>query len=523
MSQRFDPKAHTFAPSQGHSKTPILDGVKTMATRPHQTQDFNQAREARKGADNRPQGYVEARINALKEEHETIRGQVGSLNRRCDELSASIDELKGEESQSSVDIYESLQVAAMIRSDLYKSSREARLPIDEDYASSTTKDGDRTPMLEMLSVTSEASLQKSLPPHLRGRKTNKNGDHNGTSKDTNNTTGLGTNGKIPNGGITNGKAINGNAINEALDLTVSTYAIASPVSSNGTEHQETWKPFYLTTLPTLNADIQSKIPGKDTITFHPDFIHNNFEGLIWSPGLRFIPGTGACLLKDRTYYLLDPKDEPFLPERPGAHGAKLTPFFNVAPEDEFDNIPPGLTSTEHVPVFVAVKDSKGRTRYAYYGDYSQTRWSDKIGYDTMMTKVPLYVKEFWAKELTSKTRAEWITKALKNHFFKMPEYEGRLFAAVKDEDRDDAAKKNDKMEKDMKKYAEELRDWEREADMKVSMITKEFIMQAFDRADADEPPALRLWWEYMECVDWNAGFYNLIVQLQSRDAKRYLE
>lgn len=179
MSQRFDPKADTFAPSQGHSKTLVPDGVNTMATHPPRIQDFNQAREARKGNGTRPQGYLEACINTLKEEQETIRGQVGSLNRRCDELSASIDELKNEGSRSSVDIYESLQVAAMIRSDLYKTSREARLPIDEDYASSTTKDGDRTPMLEMLSVTSEASLPKSLPPHLRGRKTNKNGDHNG--------------------------------------------------------------------------------------------------------------------------------------------------------------------------------------------------------------------------------------------------------------------------------------------------------------------------------------------------------
>lgn len=292
-------------------------------------------------------------------------------------------------------------------------------------------------------------------------------------------------GRATNGGITNGKAANGKATNGASDMTplpVSAPDIASPVNSIGTEHQDTWKPFYLTTLPTLNPNIQSKILSKDATTFHPDFIHNHLEGLIWSPGIRFIAGTGPCILKSRTYYLLDPKNEPFLPERPGAHGAKLTPFFNVAPEDKFDILPPGISSTEYVPAFVAVKDSKGRTRYAYYGDYSQTRWSDKVGYDTMMTKVPLYVKEFWAQELTSKTRAEWITKALKNHFYKRPEYEGRLFAAVKDEDMNDAVKKNDKMEKDVKKYAEQLREWEREADMRVSMIQKDFIMQAFDRA-----------------------------------------
>jgi hypothetical protein len=36
------------------------------------------------------------------------------------------------------------------------------------------------------------------------------------------------------------------------------------------------------------------------------------------------------------------------------------------------------------------------------------------------------------------------------------------------------------------------------------------------QADADEPKALRLWWEYLECVDWRADFYNTLVTLQSR-------
>jgi hypothetical protein len=34
---------------------------------------------------------------------------------------------------------------------------------------------------------------------------------------------------------------------------------------------------------------------------------------------------------------------------------------------------------------------------------------------------------------------------------------------------------------------------------------------------------MRLWWEYLECVDWKKDFYDLLVTLQSRDPDQYLE
>lgn len=39
----------------------------------------------------------------------------------------------------------------------------------------------------------------------------------------------------------------------------------------------------------------------------------------------------------------------------------------------------------------------------------------------------------------------------------------------------------------------------------------------------DEAPALRLWWEYLECVDWRKDFYELLVTLQERNANCYLQ
>ena len=277
------------------------------------------------------------------------------------------------------------------------------------------------------------------------------------------------------------------------------------------------------------------------VTFHPDFIHNTFDGIVWSPGLRYVQGQGTCIIKNRTYYLLDTKNEPFLPKAPGDHGAKLTAFFNTAPEEDSGDLAEGATFYEDVPMFV-----KTGSRYAYFGNYSQTRWSDKLDYDSMAARVPQGIKEYWATELTASTREPWVTEELKKHFFKKPEYYGRLYAAPDDETTvgcDEETKLNERMAKDVKKYIEELREWEREANMRVSMIKEKFILEAFERvsecpwrslqalahslliefqADADDPPALHLWWEYLQCVDWRKDFYDLLVTLQSRDPKQYL-
>ena len=43
------------------------------------------------------------------------------------------------------------------------------------------------------------------------------------------------------------------------------------------------------------------------------------------------------------------------------------------------------------------------------------------------------------------------------------------------------------------------------------------------QSDMDEEPALRLWWEYLECVDWRKDFYDLLVTLQGRNPGSYLQ
>jgi len=41
------------------------------------------------------------------------------------------------------------------------------------------------------------------------------------------------------------------------------------------------------------------------------------------------------------------------------------------------------------------------------------------------------------------------------------------------------------------------------------------------QADADSPPGLRLWWEYLECVDWDARFYDTLVRKLDEAPRAY--
>jgi len=254
-----------------------------------------------------------------------------------------------------------------------------------------------------------------------------------------------------------------------------------------------WKPHFVKTLSPFSSI--AKIPA-NAVTFHAQFLEDHLGGTDWSPGLRFIVGTGTCILKNRTYYMLDPTTEPYLPDGPGEHGAKLTAFFNVNPEADQGDLPDGVTTWENVPMFVEQPETG---RYVYYGNYSQARWSDKLDIDTMMTRVPQHIKDFWATELTSTIRPKWMTQELKKHFFKKPEYIGKIVAAPEADTTtitsEMEVKIDEKMAKDVRKYVEELREWEREANMKTAMIKKQFILDAFEAVC------------FARDVDWSDALY----------------
>ncbi|KAH7382699.1 hypothetical protein DE146DRAFT_236761 [Phaeosphaeria sp. MPI-PUGE-AT-0046c] len=451
-----------------------------------------------------PSPYLEARLLNLEEEHLSLRQDLDSLNELYHKLSSTFNSRKRDSKPFNFteeqDPTTSFQSAVQLQQELQSLSKEAHKLTMSNINGSL-------PHLHTARGASNGTATKSVPPHLRGTA------RNGT--------------KEPNPSVsTNNPLVTDGPVDTANKAGGPTAIPSPPCSPVTVLHKEpamenlslmSWQPYYLTTLaPYAGA---SKIPetGK-MITFHPQFLDEHLGGSEWSPGMKYVMGNSTCMLKNRTYFVLSSAIDPYLPKYPGQHGAKLVPFFNRAPEDVHDNLPDDVSSSENVPVFV-----EQHGRYVYFGNYSQTRWSDRVGLDTMMAKVPEDVKEYWAKELTSPLRPDWVTEALKLHFFKKPDYEGRVHASGDTNDNtissEEEVKLTEKMAKDVNKYVEELREWDREATMKTSLIKKQAILDAFDAADAEDPPALRFWWEYLECVDWRRDFYDLLVTLQSRQER----
>jgi hypothetical protein len=219
-------------------------------------------------------------------------------------------------------------------------------------------------------------------------------------------------------------------------------------------------------------------------TFSWDFLQRIFHGAVeHSPGLWYVPRTvDGSLIANRTFYAIDNTNEPYLPTTPCGHGAKLTAFFNENPSADGGNM-----EYENVPLFIAASAWGGKTRkpseYIYFGNYSQTRWSDRLGYDDIHTRVPQHVKEFWAAQLADPSRPGWATTALTKHFFRMPDYDGIMptttpnGSAIPDEDE----KVQRKMQKDVKNYVEELRLWHSEAKNMVGLMKKDDMLKAFEK------------------------------------------
>jgi hypothetical protein len=253
-----------------------------------------------------------------------------------------------------------------------------------------------------------------------------------------------------------------------------------------------WMPVAISAFPNLSSDTLANIPPpSETMTFSFDFLNNNLGGTFWSPGLKYLPPSSfdkSRILKDRSYYMIDAEYEPYLPREPGMHGAKLTAFFNQNPEDVWENVENPGNSIENVPMFVSASafgsaDGLSKKRYVYFGNYSQTRWSDKLDYDRMVDQVSLKVKEYWAEELSSNGRADWVTKALQNHFFPKPVYEGKVINTNVEGSvaPDEEAKLEQEMGEDVKFWIRQLQFWEKDSVLKTKMIKKNFILDAFER------------------------------------------
>ena len=273
-----------------------------------------------------------------------------------------------------------------------------------------------------------------------------------------------------------------------------------------------WQPLGVRNMPSLPPPPTNV----NTESFTWEFLISNLGGHQWSPGYYFIPHDNG-VLPSKGYWILEAETEPYIPLSPGDHGAKLTAFFN----DTVSGAGEGPDETNYIktPVFIC---PDGGNEYIYYGNYSQLRFSDKLDYDRVMA-VPEKVRRYWANQLTSVDRPEWVTRSLMNHFWPKPIYSGRIptDSALNTPATEETSKTDvsdvvleKRVQRDLKDYALELKDWGKEARMKVSHLTSENIMGAFEKADADEEAGLRLWWEYLQFDGYDQGFYEFLVRLK---------
>lgn len=240
-----------------------------------------------------------------------------------------------------------------------------------------------------------------------------------------------------------------------------------------------WQPLAIRRLAPLVKEKVAKIPSRTAMKlFSWDFLDSIFGGIQWSPGLYYIPPSqGLCILPNRTYYVLEHTYEPYLPRHPGAHGAKLTAFFNSNPAETFGD--DAEAAYLDVPVFIRIRNGPD---YVYYGTYSQLRWSDKLDYDRMVENVPYTVKMYWAEQLSEVGRPEWVTQALMKHFWPIPEYDGVATTSVANGSvpNDEEADRKQVL-KDVQRHVEQLKDREKEARMKAGLLRKDNILEAFEK------------------------------------------
>ena len=298
-------------------------------------------------------------------------------------------------------------------------------------------------------------------------------------------------------------------ISERNSTPVKVHSQVAPSSTS----DETWIPLAVRRMnPAPPLDV-----SQNTETFSWEFLKLTFKGEQWSPGFYFI--SEPSKLPSNSYWVLEGEFEPYLPCGPGQHGAKLTAFFNAT--ENAAGEAPDEENYLNVPVFVC---HAGRGEYTYLGNYSQTRFSDKLDLDITLNHVPEKVRRYWAEQLAAQGRPDWVTRALIQHFWPMPNYTGPIptDSAVSTPATDATRRSGgsvvleNRVVKALQDYALELKEWKKEAEMKVRHLTADNLMVAFEAADSDEEPGLRLWWEYMDFQSYDQKFYEYLVSAKTK-------
>lgn len=246
----------------------------------------------------------------------------------------------------------------------------------------------------------------------------------------------------------------------------------------------------------VGRDIIKHMGGRPfNATMYYDSNNEVFEGPV-TP-INQEDGTQAKPVK--SYYLYDAFVNPFVPKAPGAHGASLVALDRNSGAD--DNV-----SFENFPIFVALpsqpKTAAVDKEYVYMGHYSQTRWSDRLGYNEQSEIVPEHVKQHWADLISAdrSAEAEWMGEEIIKLTEPMPYFDIDFSTFSRN------APFNEKMCRLLKDYLVDLQEIEEEKENFRKSLTFDRVMQLYEDSDGCVPAGIRFSWEYLQCINYDRTF-----------------
>ena len=146
----------------------------------------------------------------------------------------------------------------------------------------------------------------------------------------------------------------------------------------------------------------------------------------------------------------------------------------------------------------ATTTAAGERRYIYMGQYTQSRYSDKLS-TADMNKLPRSVLAHWASTIASDAKPAWLLEAL------LPLHEPKPDLDIPDGEPRKAT------ERRMRAYRREYAQWKQRASSAINAMSADDVLAWFQRADADLPAGLRLNWEYLVCTGYDRRFYQCLV------------
>lgn len=145
------------------------------------------------------------------------------------------------------------------------------------------------------------------------------------------------------------------------------------------------------------------------------------------------------------------------------------------------------------------------------GQYSQTRWSDKLSANDMSQLVPSTTVAHWTQVLASDGklfRPDWMTQKLQELLVPPPTFVPTLGAS------------SHALLEEARVFAHDYYAWRKESTQKVANLSTSEVQQLFFAPDAGETPPLRLWWEYLQCVGFDRSFYHALASKQAIEGER---